>query len=226
MKNPKLSYILVYVSEIIIGLLLLLFTNLIFGYMSILIGSIIILFGGIKAALSIKFQQTEQKTIQNYLSLTLGIILIFSGIFILVMREKVSSILPILFGAYIILGAILDLKSSLYLKKVEFSKWWIFLISIGILMTGGIISILNPFKNTFVNNQLIGVLMIIKGISDIVILLLSYIGNKDNIKSIEGERFETIVDAETDEAGKETGMQDEPVPNHHTEEQNNDNEVI
>lgn len=186
MKNPKLSYIIVYIAEILIGLLMLLFTEMIFSYLSILIGSVIILFGTIKAALSIKFQQKEQKTLTNYLALILGIILIFAGIFILIMRKDVTSILPILFGVYIILGALLDLKSGLYLRKVKLSKWWIFLISMAILLAGGILGIINPWKNTYANNRLIGVLMIIKGINDIVILMLSYIGNKEDIKSIEG----------------------------------------
>lgn len=196
MKNPKLSYIIVYIAEISIGLLLLLFTNRIFNYMSVLIGSVIILFGTVKLVLSIKFQQSNQKTLTNYLALILGIILIFAGIFILIMRKTVVSILPILFGAYIILGAVLDLKSSLYLKKVKFTKWWIFLISIGILILGGILTIINPWQNTFVNNQIIGVMMIVKGINDIVILMLSYIGNKEDIEKIEGnDSNSTTVDS-------------------------------
>lgn len=196
MKNPKLSYIIVYIAEISIGLLLLLFTNRIFNYMSVLIGSVIILFGTVKLALSIKFQQSNQKTLTNYLALILGIILIFAGIFILIMRKTVVSILPILFGAYIILGAVLDLKSSLYLKKVKLTKWWIFLISIGILILGGILTIINPWQNTFVNNQIIGVMMIVKGINDIVILMLSYIGNKEDIEKIEGnDSNSTTVDS-------------------------------
>lgn len=196
MKNPKLSYIIVYIAEISIGLLLLLFTNRIFNYMSVLIGSVIILFGTVKLVLSIKFQQSNQKTLTNYLALILGIILIFAGIFILIMRKTVVSILPILFGAYIILGAVLDLKSSLYLKKVKLTKWWIFLISIGILILGGILTIINPWQNTFVNNQIIGVMMIVKGINDIVILMLSYIGNKEDIEKIEGnDSNSTTVDS-------------------------------
>lgn len=207
MKNPKLSYIIVYISEITIGLLMLLFTGMILHYMAIFIGSVIILFGGIKAALSIKFQQTHQKTLTNQLSLILGIFLLFAGIFILVMQKTVKDILPVLFGAYIILGAILDLKSSLYLKKVEFSKWWFFLISIGILTVGGILIIINPFKNDFLNNQIIGVLLIIKGISDIIILMLSYIGNKEDMQTIEGNPFPVTVDStytETSESESNT----------------------
>lgn len=191
MKNPKLSYIIVYIAEIAVGLLLLLFTNMIFNYMSVLIGFVIILFGTVKLALSIKFQQTNQKTLTNYLALILGIILIFSGIFILIRRKTVVNILPILFGAYIILGALLDLKSSLYLKTVKLTKWWIFLISISILVLGGILAILNPWQNNFINNQIIGVMMIVKGINDIVILMLSYIGNKEDIEKIEGNSLST-----------------------------------
>ena len=203
MKNPKLSYIIVYISEIVIGLLMLLFTNMILQYMAIVIGSVIILFGGIKAALSIKFQQTKQKTLINQLSLILGIFLVFAGIFILVMQKKVQDILPVLFGAYIILGAILDLKSSLYLKKVEFSKWWFFLISIGILTVGGILIIINPFKDSFINNRIMGILLIIKGISDIIILMLSYIGNKEDIQTIEGKSAPVTVDSTYTETNKD-----------------------
>lgn len=176
MKNPKISYILVYISEIVIGILMLLFTNQVFNYMSFLIGSIVILFGLIKSVISIKSQQTEQKTLGNQASLVIGILMVFAGIFILIMHKNVIAIMPIIFSAYIILGAIFDIIEGIKLKKLGFIKWWIFLIISLSLILGSVLTILNLWKSDSINSKVIGVLLIIKGITDIVTLFLSYIG--------------------------------------------------
>jgi len=200
MKNPKLTYIIVYILEIVLGMCMLCFTKDIFNYLTLIMSGIIILFGAINILLSVLNQNKNQKTLATQAGLVIGILIIFAGIIILIVKEKVITIIPIIFGSYIIVCALLGIRAFITLAKVGFSKWWFFLITTVVLSGLGALIIYNPWKSSDITSKITGVTLIVKGINDMIVLFLSYIKDS-NIKNSSATEAITVIDAK-----------DEPIP--------------
>ena len=198
MKNPKLTYIIVYILEIVLGICMLCFTKNIFNYLTLIIGGIIILFGAINILLSVLNQNKNQKTLANQAALVIGIIIIFAGIIVLIVREKVVTIIPILFGSYIIFCTLLGIRAFVALAKTGFSKWWFFLITALVLSGLGALIIYNPFKSVDITSKITGITLIIKGINDMIVLFLSYIKDS-NIKNSLDTSAIAVIDVKEDQ---------------------------
>jgi len=106
----------------------------------------------------------EQKVYSN--ALAEGILGILISILILIKKDFVISIIPILVGIWIIIKSITKIQLSLNVKTVDEKSW--ILLSALITLVIGIIIIVNPFDTMVSVVMFAGILLLVTGVIDIV----------------------------------------------------------
>lgn len=95
-------------------------------------------------------------------SLVSALFYLIAAIIVFVFASAIVSILPIILGLAIIIKSVFQLFIGLNTKA---KSWSIYSV---LLLIGGLILLLNPFKSVMVLFQLFGVIMIFMGISEII----------------------------------------------------------
>ncbi len=108
----------------------------------------------------------EQKVYSN--ALAEGILGILISILILIKKDFVISIIPILVGIWIIIKSITKIQLSLNVKTVDEKSWILILLSALITLVIGIIIIVNPFDTMVSVVMFAGILLLVTGVIDIV----------------------------------------------------------
>jgi len=116
-----------------------------------------------------------------------GILAACLGAWILLRPDMVAAILPVLFGAAILISAAFNLQKALDLQRLGFEKWWIELL---IGLVGGILAAvvsINPFTAPASLMVFTGAGLIFSGAADIVILIRTSSFIKEVTEALENE---------------------------------------
>ena len=92
-----------------------------------------------------------------------GILALLAGAFLLLRPETVASLLPILFGIILIVGAAGKLQMGLDLKRMEAAYWGWTLLGAGVCALLGAVLLLNPFQSALLLVRFIGLSLILDG---------------------------------------------------------------
>ncbi len=96
--------------------------------------------------------------------LSIGLICIVTGLFMLVYSSVVISILPFLFGLFLIYGGARSIQTAFDIRRFHGDHWGVHLI-IGIAFAiVGIIAIRDPFSTAQVLTRFIGACLLVEGI--------------------------------------------------------------
>ena len=93
----------------------------------------------------IRYFVVERGVFQSQLTLISGIICLALGAFLTLRSDIVVSILPIVFGLFVIFDSISRVQNALDLRRCGYSSWKSFLLLPVLSVVLGVIMILNPF---------------------------------------------------------------------------------
>ncbi|MBO5031105.1 MAG: DUF308 domain-containing protein [Lachnospiraceae bacterium] len=180
-QDMKQNYFINAIIMILLGLILVIWPHILGNILCYILGGALILMGAFQL---IGFVRSERLGFYNKFSMLMGIVLILLGIWVCAKPQVVLSIIPVIVGIMILIHGLMDFQYTLDIKRTGNSKWWIGLIAAIITVVLGILLILNPFAAYEVTMILIGIAMLYDGGSDLVILLFSYLAQKDTDRRV------------------------------------------
>lgn len=118
-----------------------------------------------------------------------GLIAIVAGIVILLKWQEFMSILPVILGALIVVSGCIKLQDCIDLKKLEHPMFgYMLILALVFIIFGGVL-VANPFKTQVVLMRVIGVTLIISGMTDLFVSVFF-----DSIKKKYMEDIETTYE--------------------------------
>lgn len=165
MKKSKLGSIVSTLVLIVLGVILLVHPGDTLNLAVRLVGVALILVGAVGVV-----TQLVKKEDKSVFSIIVGLIEIVVGIIVLAAPTFVVSLFPIIVGIVVALYGISDLVAAVQLKKAGASNTWaLILAAITVLL--GIILIFNPFKTLTTLIRVIGIVLIYKSVTGLIIRL-------------------------------------------------------
>lgn len=189
MKKFFRSSLISSIILMIIGVLLILQSEITIITISYLIGTLLIAMGAIAI---IKFIKNINNVNREELDIFYGVVTIILGVIVVYNPEAIASIIPIIIGIGIIINSATKLQYAIELKQSLNSQWKITVIISIISAICGVILICNPFKGAVVIMQIIGGFIVAYSILDII----STITIKKNVAAIHNAIDGNINDAE------------------------------
>ena len=167
LKQAKLNFIIMAIIYIVFGLMFMIRPDTTNRLIIIILGIIIALFGISKILAHIK-SETSQR-IERF-DLGTGIITLLIGLFFLIKPETIVSILGAILGFFLFFHGAINFQHAFNLKGMEYKKWWVSAI-FGIIAIGfGFYGVMNPSAISPAFAIVIGLGMIVSGISDIFMI--------------------------------------------------------
>ena len=154
------SYLIVFVAEAIIGLLLLINPSIFTSTISYVLGGILLAFGIIKL-----IGYFRENNFENDILMT--IILCAAGIFIIAKPDFIFKILAFFFGVYMLCQGIYSLKGALLIKEYNKENWTAPMIVAVLTTIIGLVIVFNPFGTVKATLKILGIALIISAIFSI-----------------------------------------------------------
>ena len=108
----------------------------------------------------VRYFVVERGVFQSQLTLISGIICLALGAFLILRSDIVVSILPIVFGLFVIFDSISRVQNALDLRRCGYSSWKSFLLLPVLSVVLGVVLILNPFGAMETLVMAIGIILI------------------------------------------------------------------
>ena len=173
----------------ILGVLLILQSEVTIITISYIIGTLLIALGAIAI---IKFVKNVIGITREDLDIVYGTVTIILGVIVIYNPEAIASIIPIIIGIGIVISSATKLQYAIELKENLSSQWKTTMIISIISAICGVILICNPFKGAVVIMQIIGGFIIVYSILDII----STITIKKNVTAIHNALDGKVEDVE------------------------------
>lgn len=167
-KNSKIakfkgSWIVNSLLCVLVGLALTIWPGVIVEAANYILGGIVLVVGIIYLAIS--FWGNQSGFMKGF-GIFFSIVLICVGVFMLLQPDIVLSIFPMIVGGIIVVHGILDLKNGIALAMRKYRFWWVALI-ISVATIGlGVLLLFNPISVIELAFRIIGVILIVDGVSD------------------------------------------------------------
>ena len=105
---------------------------------------------------------------RNMLLIILAVISVIMGIIICVKYKSIVSILLFLFGLFILISGIVDLITSIDVKRYGFGDWIVsFLMSL-VTAVLGLLIVVNPFSSSLAVIRLLGISLLVYAVLDLI----------------------------------------------------------
>lgn len=145
-----------------------------------ILGILIIIYGLIY---SINVYQ-KKEAVFNKFDLLAGVICISFGIFLIVNKDVLFSLIPFCIGIIIFMDSISGIFKSIKLKKAGLTKWWILLIINTIFIAFAIYIIVNSNAITELLIRIIGAFLILDAVIDFLMTIRINKSEENIIKDI------------------------------------------
>ena len=180
---------------IVLGILLVFYSEFTIMAISYIIGALLIAVGALAI---IKFVQNINNNKKNELDIVYGLGTIILGILVIKNHQTIASIIPFVIGIGIIISSSTKLQFAFDLKEQKKQQWKMSMLISIISVACGVILLFNPFKGAVIITQVVGGFIILYGILDIT-STIAIKRNMDAIhRAIEGNAKEVeIVEEET-----------------------------
>lgn len=180
-QDMKQNYFVNAVIMIILGLVLVIWPHILGVMLCYLLGGALIVMGAIQL---IGFLRGERLGFYNKFSMFMGIVLVLLGIWICTQPRIVLSIIPVVVGIIVLIHGLMDIQYTLDIRRTGNTKWWIALIAAILTLIVGLLLVFNPFTAYEISMILLGVAMLYDGGSDLVLLIFSYLAQKDTDRRV------------------------------------------
>lgn len=178
-RKFKRSSYAVSIIYIIVGLIMLLNPGFIGNAVNYILGILVIIYGLIY---TIGVYQKEEDF--NKFDLLAGIICISFGLFLIVNKDVLISLIPFSMGVILFMDSIGDIIKSIKLKKNGFVRWWIVLVIGFIFLVFSIYIIVTSSEITELLIRIIGGFLIVDAIMDFLMTLKFVKNVKEEVKDI------------------------------------------
>lgn len=206
MKKFFRSSLISSITLLIIGILLMLQSEITIITISYIIGTLLIALGAIAI---IKFIKNINNIAREDLDIVYGTVTIILGVIVIYNPEAIASIIPIIIGIGIVISSATKLQYAIELKDNLNGQWKTTLIFSIVSAICGVVLICNPFKGAVIIMQIIGGVIVAYSILDII----STITIKKNVSAIHQAIDGTINDAEVvNEENVEANVENEETP--------------
>ena len=206
MKKFFRSSLISSITLLIIGILLILQSEITIITISYIIGTLLIALGAIAI---IKFIKNINNIAREDLDIVYGTVTIILGVIVIYNPEAIASIIPIIIGIGIVISSATKLQYAIELKDNLNGQWKTTLIFSIVSAICGVVLICNPFKGAGIIMQIIGGVIVAYSILDII----STITIKKNVSAIHQAIDGTINDAEVvNEENVEANVENEETP--------------
>lgn len=149
---------------IILGLFLFFQPEATISIIAYTIGGIIIISG-----VGTLYKSFKKNQINGFnLELTLAVITIIAGLIVILNKEALASLFPLILGIWIIISSTTKLQYAFTLKTMNNQSWISTLIVAILMMLWGILLIVNPFKGALAITKLIGLFIIVYALLNII----------------------------------------------------------
>ena len=148
----------------ILGLLMVIFPGTVNDIINYIIGGLLMLFG---IDYIVRYLSNNKVTTYSKYSLTVGIVPIICGVFLICNPEVLVSIIPFVAGMIILMDAFEKLKQAIDLKKMNYDEWWVDLVVAILFIVFGIIVIMNPFDAAKLLIRILGIFFLVDCFIDV-----------------------------------------------------------
>ena len=148
----------------VLGLLMVIFPETINDIINYIIGGLLMLFG---IDYIVRYLSNNKVTTYSKYSLTVGIVPIICGVFLICNPEVLVSIIPFVAGMIILMDAFEKLKHAIDLKKMKYDEWWVDLIVAILFIVFCIIVIMNPFDAAKLLIRILGIFFLVDCFIDV-----------------------------------------------------------
>ena len=148
---------------ILIGWVFVIWPEIIVNTANYILGGIILVMGIVYLAISF---WAKQRSVLTGFGVFFSVILIVVGVFMLTKPEIVLSIFPMIIGGIVLVHGVVDLKHSIELGVLKYKNWWIALLIALVTIGLGVLLLFNPFSAVELAFRIIGVILIVDGISE------------------------------------------------------------
>lgn len=160
-KNTLIATSIIYFA---LGIFMLLFPEVVSDFICTLVALMFMFFG---IAGIVMYIRSEFKTAYTSTILVISIILGALGIYIIMNPRTFISLIPLVIGIFMIADSISKLSASLDLRKTGYSRWWHIIIVSFIILSCGLLIIINPFGAVSLSIMVIGAILIVDSATNI-----------------------------------------------------------
>ena len=153
------------IALVVLGLLLIFYSELTILSISYVVGGILIAIGVIAL---LKYISNINKDVKNEIDIVYGIGTIILGIIVISNPKAIASIIPFVLGVLIVINSTAKIDYSFKLKKNKNNLWVSTLVVALIALVCGVLLIFNPFAGAEFITKIIGAILLIYAILDIV----------------------------------------------------------
>ena len=167
LKKFKASACAVMIVYFIVGLIMLLNPSFIGAAVNYVIGVLVVIYG-IVYCISI-YQKKDAG--YNKFDLLAGVLCISFGLFLIVHKDILISLIPFCMGVILLMDAVSGIIKSFKLKKMLLTRWWIVLVMNLLILGFSIYIIVNAQNITELLIRIIGGFLIVDAILDFLLTL-------------------------------------------------------
>jgi uncharacterized membrane protein HdeD (DUF308 family) len=171
-KKLKWNMILMSLIYLALGLILLVWPEMVKSAICYVIGGIVALAGIVQI---VRFFAARERLFFAPMTMTFGVVCLALGLFLIVRSDIVWTVLPVVFGLFVIFDSILRIQNALELKRSAAANWWVFLLLALLSIALGIVMIYDPFGSTDLLIMAIGIILLIEAALNLCSSLYTYI---------------------------------------------------
>ncbi|MBQ8108118.1 MAG: DUF308 domain-containing protein [Ruminococcus sp.] len=125
------------------------------------------LFTGYGVVELVKYFAKTRENILYATGLVAGVILCGTGVFIIARPDFIPKIIAIILGLYMLISGIVNLQDGLNLKRMGYPTWVRSVVPAAVTIALGILLLVNPLMLTDAALTILGICLLISGISNI-----------------------------------------------------------
>ena len=163
-NKVKLDYIVQALTMIVIGIVLIIWTQVSLDMMARVLALLLFIIGII---FILSYILKSERGFIDSGQLLSGILISAIGVWIFLNPGTFTDFIPKLFGLFILLSGIMNLSQTLSLIKYHYSLWWLSLIFAVITVALGAYLLFNPTDAKEIAVRVIGIFLVYDGVSNL-----------------------------------------------------------
>lgn len=100
-----------------------------------------------------------------------GVLLLALALVVFLFPEAIAGFFSLILGLLLVIGGVVNAVRAMELRRYQGGMWVVALVAGIVIALGGVIIIVNPFETTVMFVLVLGVLLMLKGIADLLISL-------------------------------------------------------
>lgn len=164
-KQAKAGLLLSSAAYLILGVCLIGWPDLSVSLLCQGFGAVVLISGLVQVW---RYLRREGNPFYAYLSLLYGVVAAAVGVALIAWPKLFLSVLPVVFGLFLIVDSIGRLGQALDLKAVGYGRWWVYLLTSLVSIALGAFVLCNPFQTVEAMVMALGVILVLEAVMNLV----------------------------------------------------------